>query len=62
MPLLHLESEPEPGADRKRPDSATLLSTYFFFSVLTCVLGWVNLYQKFEIEKYTVGGKLFLSL
>ena len=25
-----------------------------------CTLGWVNLYQKFEIEKYTVCGKLIL--
>ena len=24
------------------------------------VVGWVNLYQKFEIEKYTVCGKLIL--
>ena len=24
-------------------------------------LGWVNLYQKFEIEKYTVCGKLILQ-
>ena len=27
---------------------------------LGCSLGWVNLYQKFEIEKYTVCGKLIL--
>ena len=26
-----------------------------------CTLGWVNLYQKFEIEKYTVCGKLILE-
>ena len=26
-----------------------------------CAVGWVNLYQKFEIEKYTVCGKLILS-
>ena len=25
-----------------------------------CTLGWVNLYQKFEIEKYTDCGKLIL--
>ena len=25
-----------------------------------CILGWVNLYQKLEIEKYTVCGKLIL--
>ena len=25
-----------------------------------CTLGWANLYQKFEIEKYTVCGKLIL--
>ena len=25
-----------------------------------CTIGWVNLYQKFEIEKYTVCGKLIL--
>ena len=25
-----------------------------------CAVGWVNLYQKFEIEKYTVCGKLIL--
>ena len=29
-------------------------------NILYCVLGWVNLYQKFEIEKYTVCGKLIL--
>ena len=23
-----------------------------------CTIGWVNSYQKFEIEKYTVCGKL----
>ena len=26
----------------------------------TCTLGWVNLYQKFETEKYTVCGILIL--
>ena len=26
----------------------------------TCTVGWVNLYQKFEIGKYTVCGKLIL--
>ena len=25
-----------------------------------CTVGWVNLYQKFEIEKYTVFGKFIL--
>ena len=25
-----------------------------------CAVGWVNLYKKFEIEKYTVCGKLIL--
>ena len=25
-----------------------------------CMVGWVDLYQKFEIEKYTVCGKLNL--
>ena len=25
-----------------------------------CTVGWVNLYQKFEIEKYTNCGKLIL--
>ena len=34
----------------------------FFFSLAiikyTCTLGWVNLYQKFELEKYTVCSKL----
>ena len=25
-----------------------------------CMVGWVDLYQKFEIEKYTVCGKLIL--
>ena len=34
----------------------------FFFSLAiikyTCTLGWVNLYQKFELEKYTVRSKL----
>ena len=28
--------------------------------LLYCTVGWVNLYQKFEIEKYTVCGKLIL--
>ena len=32
------------------------VKNYYF----TYTLGWVNLYQKFEIEKYTVGGKLIL--
>ena len=27
---------------------------------VNCTVGWVNLYQKFEIEKYTVCGKLIL--
>ena len=31
------------------------------FSKGTCPLGWVNFYQKFEIEKYTVFGRLILS-
>ena len=26
-----------------------------------CTLGWVNLYQKFEIGNYTVCGKLILT-
>ena len=30
------------------------------FSKGTCPLGWVNFYQKFEIEKYTVFGRLIL--
>ena len=29
-------------------------------SHMHCLLGWVNLYQKFEIEKYTLCGKLIL--
>ena len=29
-------------------------------AILYCLLGWVNLYQKFEIEKYTGCGKLIL--
>ena len=29
-------------------------------SYTVCTIGWVNLYQKFEIEKYTVCGKLIL--
>ena len=28
--------------------------------IVHCTVGWVNLYQKFEIEKYTVCGKLIL--
>ena len=27
---------------------------------ITYTIGWVNLYQKFEIEKYTICGKLIL--
>ena len=27
---------------------------------LYCTVGWVNMYQKFEIEKYTICGKLIL--
>ena len=27
---------------------------------LGCTVGWVNLYKKFEIEKFTVCGKLIL--
>ena len=34
-------------------DVNTILSSY-------CTLGWVNLYQQIEIEKYTVCGKLIL--
>ena len=34
------------------------LYIYNTFAVRT--VGWVNLYQKFEIEKYTVCGKLIL--
>ena len=30
------------------------------FMAQDCSLGWVNLYKKFEIEKYTVCGKLIL--
>ena len=32
----------------------------WFGSRAYCSLGWVNLYKKFEIEKYTVCGKLIL--
>ena len=28
--------------------------------IVICTVGWVNLYQKFESEKYTVCGKLIL--
>ena len=32
-------------------------------SIILCAytIGWVNLYQKFEIENYTVCGKLVLA-
>ena len=30
------------------------------YTVFICALGWVDLYQKFKIEKYTVCGKLIL--
>ena len=29
-------------------------------NVEICTVGWVNLYQKFEIEKYMVCGKLII--
>ena len=29
-------------------------------NLVNCTVGWVNLYQKFEIEKYSVCGKLIL--
>ena len=28
--------------------------------IVQCTIGWVNLYKKFEIEKFTVCGKLIL--
>ena len=36
------------------------VSTCYVACILLCTVGWVNLYQKFEIEKYTVCGKLIL--
>ena len=38
---------------------------FFILTILyivhtVCTVGWVNLYKKFEIEKYTVYGKLIL--
>ena len=35
-------------------------SIHFFVFICNCILGWVNLYKKFKIEKYTVCGKLIL--
>ena len=32
----------------------------FYIILTSCTIGWVNLYHKFEIEKYTVCGKLIL--
>ena len=32
----------------------------FYIILTSCTVGWVNLYHKFEIEKYTVCGKLIL--
>ena len=34
-----------------------LILMYFTYCMY-CTVGWVNLYQKFKIEKYTVFGKL----
>ena len=37
------------------------VSMCFVFTILysvDCTVGWVNLYQKFDIEKYAVCGKL----
>ena len=44
-------------------DGKTLFNLTCQLSVteIYCIVGWVNLYQKFEIEKYTVCGKLILS-
>ena len=41
---------------------ATMSSTVFDCMLrMGSTVGWVNLYQKFEIEKYTVCGKLILQ-
>ena len=34
--------------------------TYAFANEILFIVGWVNLYKNFEIEKYTVCGKLIL--
>ena len=39
---------------------AQVSPTSLMYCVLYCILGWVNLYPKFEIEKYTACGKLIL--
>ena len=36
------------------------IKEYIHVLVIEGSVGWVNLYQKFEIEKYTVCGKLIL--
>ena len=45
-------------------DGKTLFNLTCQLSVteIYCIVGWVNLYQKFEIEKYTVCGKLIFFL
>ena len=44
----------------EEPIYPSRLSKGKFWVVEYYIVGWVNLYQKFEIEKYTVCGKLIL--
>ena len=37
-----------------------MINNEIVYWLCKCTVGWVNLYQKFEIEKYTVCGKLIL--
>ena len=44
----------------KQQDVQLYISNHDVHKQHGCTIGWVNLYQKFEIEKYTVCGKLIL--
>ena len=44
----------------KRSQGKSIYCTFILLVAYVCILGSVNLYQKFEIEKYTVCGKLIL--
>ena len=48
------------------PGRSSLFNFYFsnmqvLENTVYCLVGWVNLYKKFEIKKYTVCGKLILA-
>ena len=48
------------GTSSRSHFSSILPTTQFLFLFTIYILSWVNLYQKFEIEKHTVCDKLIL--